>query len=167
MQLRNLFTDDNAVSPVIGVILMVAITVILAAVIGTFVLGLGDRVSEAQPNTNFGFNYSKIGDGGAQNDGLGVTHKGGNKLSQENLNISVGGTNIWGGGKEVKDSFKNGTNDLKWVKDEWQSDSITASNSLAVVEIQEGDVFGKGDKVQVIWSSDSGQTAIIGEGTVS
>jgi len=32
----------DAVSPVIGVILMVAITVILAAVIGTFVLGLGD-----------------------------------------------------------------------------------------------------------------------------
>ncbi|WP_425493242.1 type IV pilin [Halorubrum ezzemoulense] len=31
-------------SPVIGVILMVAITVILAAVIGTFVLGLGDQI---------------------------------------------------------------------------------------------------------------------------
>ena len=38
--------DDSAVSPVIGVILMVAITVILAAVIGTFVLGLGDQVQE-------------------------------------------------------------------------------------------------------------------------
>jgi flagellin-like protein len=38
--------DDSAVSPVIGVILMVAITVILAAVIGTFVLGLGDQVEQ-------------------------------------------------------------------------------------------------------------------------
>jgi len=38
--------NDSAVSPVIGVILMVAITVILAAVIGTFVLGLGDSVQE-------------------------------------------------------------------------------------------------------------------------
>lgn len=38
--------DDDAVSPVIGVILMVAITVILAAVIGTFVLGLGSQVQE-------------------------------------------------------------------------------------------------------------------------
>jgi flagellin-like protein len=35
---------DRAVSPVIGVILMVAITVILAAVIWTFVLGLGDNI---------------------------------------------------------------------------------------------------------------------------
>ena len=37
--------DDRGVSPVIGVILMVAITVILAAVVGTFVLGLGDQTS--------------------------------------------------------------------------------------------------------------------------
>ena len=45
MKASNLFNaDDRAVSPVIGVILMVAITVILAAVIGTFVLGLGDQI---------------------------------------------------------------------------------------------------------------------------
>lgn len=43
MQLKQLLgDDDDAVSPVIGVILMVAITVILAAVIRMFVLGLGD-----------------------------------------------------------------------------------------------------------------------------
>ena len=46
MDLKNLFTEDRAVSPVIGVILMVAITVILAAVIGAFVLGLGGDVDE-------------------------------------------------------------------------------------------------------------------------
>jgi flagellin-like protein len=38
--------DDRGVSPVIGVILMVAITVILAAVIASFVLGFGDSVSQ-------------------------------------------------------------------------------------------------------------------------
>ena len=44
----DLFPDeeDRAVSPVIGVILMVAITVILAAVIGTFVLNLSGSVNE-------------------------------------------------------------------------------------------------------------------------
>jgi flagellin-like protein len=41
--------DEEAVSPVIGVILMVAITVILAAVIAVFVFGLaGDLESGAQ-----------------------------------------------------------------------------------------------------------------------
>jgi flagellin-like protein len=42
MQVKKLLTDDEGVSPVIGVILMVAITVILAAVIAAFVLGIGD-----------------------------------------------------------------------------------------------------------------------------
>ncbi|WP_158056549.1 type IV pilin [Halorussus halophilus] len=47
MNLKNIkqkLTEDRGVSPVIGVILMVAITVILAAIIGTFVLGLGKNV---------------------------------------------------------------------------------------------------------------------------
>ena len=37
---------EDAVSPVIGVILMVAITVILAAVIGAFVFGMGSGVQK-------------------------------------------------------------------------------------------------------------------------
>ncbi|MFC6614473.1 type IV pilin [Halopenitus salinus] len=39
----------------IGVILMAAITVILAAVIGTFVLGLGDDLQDQQPTSSFNF----------------------------------------------------------------------------------------------------------------
>lgn len=49
MQLGKFLQNDRAVSPVIGVILMVAITVILAAVIASFVLGLGDT-SDPAPN---------------------------------------------------------------------------------------------------------------------
>jgi flagellin-like protein len=45
--------DERGVSPVIGVILMVAITVILAAVIASFVLGFGSSV---QQNVNAGAN---------------------------------------------------------------------------------------------------------------
>lgn len=40
--------NDEAVSPVIGVILMVAITVILAAVIAAFVFGMGPPAKTAQ-----------------------------------------------------------------------------------------------------------------------
>jgi len=39
-------SNQEGVSPVIGVILMVAITVILAAVIGTFVLGFADQLQQ-------------------------------------------------------------------------------------------------------------------------
>lgn len=50
-RLKAMFNDDSAVSPVIGVILMVAITVILAAVIASFVLGLGDQGEPAPQPT--------------------------------------------------------------------------------------------------------------------
>ncbi len=50
-KIKAVMDDDRGVSPVIGVILMVAITVILAAVIGTFVLGLGDSLQQAPQAT--------------------------------------------------------------------------------------------------------------------
>ncbi len=58
MNLRTLFADDVAVSPVIGVTLMVAITVILAAVIGSFVLNLGQGIQQTAPQASFGFDYT-------------------------------------------------------------------------------------------------------------
>ncbi len=50
MDLKNIFTKDDAVSPVIGVVLMVAITVILAAAIGSSVFGQGPSESAPQAN---------------------------------------------------------------------------------------------------------------------
>jgi len=50
--------DESGVSPVVGVILMVAITVILAAVIGTFVLDLGGQV---QQNAQAGVSFDESG----------------------------------------------------------------------------------------------------------
>jgi len=84
MQLNTLFTDDDAVSPVIGVILMVAITVILAAVIATFVLGLGDQVSNTSPQASFSFEWN--GASGTE-DALNVTHDGGETIQAQNLYI--------------------------------------------------------------------------------
>ena len=45
MKANEFIKEEDAVSPVIGVILMVAITVILAAVIGAFVFGMGSSLS--------------------------------------------------------------------------------------------------------------------------
>jgi flagellin-like protein len=70
-ELNEFVSDDSrAVSPVIGVILMVAITVILAAVIGTFVLGLGDSV---QTNVQAGASVSSNPVSGSQDGTITVT----------------------------------------------------------------------------------------------
>ncbi|MFB6080561.1 MAG: type IV pilin [Haloferacaceae archaeon] len=76
MQIRQFLTEDRAVSPVIGVILMVAITVILAAVIGTFVLGLGQNV-QSTPQASFSFDFNGTHD-------VVVAHEGGDKLNKDN-----------------------------------------------------------------------------------
>ena len=53
MDLKKLFKkNDKAVSPVIGVILMVAITVILAAAIGSSVFGQGNATPAPQASLN-------------------------------------------------------------------------------------------------------------------
>ena len=88
MNLKNLLQDEDAVSPVIGVILMVAITVILAAVIASFVLGLGDSQDTA-PTASFDFEYVE---GGAPNgDAIQITKSSGDDIDGANLYIR--GTN--------------------------------------------------------------------------
>jgi flagellin-like protein len=54
-------TGDSGVSPVVGVILMVAITVILSAIIATFVLDLGGSVSQ-NPSAGVTFDETAAGD---------------------------------------------------------------------------------------------------------
>ena len=72
MKLKNLFTNDRAVSPVIGVILMVAITIILAAVIGTFVIGLGDDLGGSAPSASFS--------NSVDDSTVSFTHNGGDRI---------------------------------------------------------------------------------------
>jgi len=101
MELKQLLNDDDAVSPVIGVILMVAITVILAAVIATFVLGLGDQVSNTSPQASFSFDWD--GEAGATNASpLTISHDGGDSVAANRLYVrgnsgTVTGTEATGG----------------------------------------------------------------------
>ena len=83
MNIKELFTDDSAVSPVIGVILMVAITVILAAVIGSFVLNLGGSLNDSAPQASFGFDFNTT-----SADNVTVTHQSGDTIDAERLNVT-------------------------------------------------------------------------------
>jgi len=77
-------SDDNrAVSPVIGVILMVAITVILAAVIGGFVLGLGDSLQSAPQAQLEAGTFSP----GAGNTAVELSHNGGDPITVGDLDV--------------------------------------------------------------------------------
>jgi flagellin-like protein len=135
MQLKELLTEDRAVSPVIGVILMVAITVILAAVIGTFVLGLGDQVSESAPQASFSFDFSsndgdETFDGDAQ-DNVTITHEGGETLETSNINVQ--GDN--GGSPDANN---------------WAGDTIQSGDSAEYGNVNSGET------IRVIWTNPAG-----------
>ena len=83
-------SDDRAVSPVIGVILMVAITVILAAVIGTFVLGLGDSLGDNQPSAQLSASLTEVD---SNNATLTIDHNGGDSIESGSVDVVVTGVN--------------------------------------------------------------------------
>jgi flagellin-like protein len=96
MELGQFPGDEGAVSPVIGVILVVAITVILAAVVGTYALGLGSQVDDAAPQVRFAFDYTAGGTGTANCDVSGtesadgvleITHDSGSEVPIERLGL--------------------------------------------------------------------------------
>jgi flagellin-like protein len=141
MNIKNLFKEDRAVSPVIGVILMVAITVILAAVIGTFVLGLGDQVSESAPQAQFTFDQS--GDAGTASATLTITHDGGDAIESADLIINIAGSDASG---DVTSTFP----------------SEVVAGSSATVDISSG--YSSGDEVRIVWNSpNSDKSATIGQ----
>ena len=126
MKLNELFADDDAVSPVIGVILMVAITVILAAVIGTFVLGLGSEIETTEPQAQFSF------DADSDTEKITVTHDGGQPVDPDNVEV------VASSGTDVSCS--------------WDVSEITAGNSCTTdpaLTDEEG-------TLRVTWESDDG-----------
>ena len=124
MKPKQLFKDDGAVSPVIGVILMVAITVILAAVIASFVLGLGDSAGDKAPQVSVSCDLN-----GSPNS---MTHDGGDELSYDNIEIASGGGSVQGGsgstftaGDTIAQSVNEDTQ-LRWNNPDGGSSSIIA-----------------------------------------
>jgi flagellin-like protein len=142
MNFRKLLTEDRAVSPVIGVILMVAITVILAAVIGTFVLGLGDQVSESAPQAQFTFDQNSTD--------ITITHDGGDTIPADALNVTVGSVD-----EPITDSSGFSPGDEVAAGDSFV---VGSSSSWATYTIDSEDTL------RVVWSSqNSDKTATIGQ----
>ncbi|MDQ2053206.1 type IV pilin N-terminal domain-containing protein [Halobellus sp. H-GB7] len=133
MQLKQLLADDDAVSPVIGVILMVAITVILAAVIGSFVLNLGQGVQQTAPQASFEFDYNTTN--GASN--VTITHQSGDSITASQLNTT---------GANWADSTPT------WNK---SYTTVTAGNSIT----KEAKNAFNGQTIRVVWSSQNGETS--------
>lgn len=132
-------SDDRGVSPVIGVILMVAITVILAAVIGTFVLGLGNQMGQSAPQASFGADY----DGSA--DELQITHEGGDKMAASDLSVVV-----------------DGNSDPISTYDVDESSDITAGTTVTI-DGSGGETVNSDSTVRIVWQQGGEDSAVVYE----
>ncbi|SIS12608.1 type IV pilin [Natronorubrum thiooxidans] len=150
--------DERAVSPVIGVILMVAITVILAAVIAAFVLDIGD-LDDSAPNAQFEWESNEA------NDEVTVAHQSGDDINVDDLSMTVEITDLtssedsdtvdlegdsWTAGNSI-DLAIDGSND-----DEIEITNVGGSSSNFSFANNVGEI----EKVTITWTTDSSSTII-------
>ncbi|WP_434803490.1 type IV pilin [Natranaeroarchaeum aerophilus] len=153
MNFKNFSSQENAVSPVIGVILMVAITVILAAVIGAFVIGIGDDQSTV-PQASWDFSQSTeefdtIDDNADPSVAtvVEVTHQSGSSIDHNNLEVTVNGDEAF----EIRDEATPGNADA--IFDD--GGQVSAGNSATIAA--SGDIDpagGSGDEVTIANDAD-------------
>ena len=153
--LRRLRNDDSAVSPVIGVILMVAITVILAAVIGTFVLGLGDSLEQAPQSTinagdaSAGYltaaNFSN--DSGAAFD---ISQDGGDPLTMSDVEIVI--------------NNQTGSDTARLSQGDWNSSNmvVTLDGTPLATDAADGEL-GVGSSLTISNTGSSNASLVSGE----
>lgn len=151
MNAKALTGDEVAVSPVIGVVLMVAITVLLAATAAVFVTGLGSDETGGTPTTAFDFEYSQSGSG----DELGISHASGDTVEAGTVSVSIRGAAYDGSSDDP-----NGQYDVTTFGSLGSNSEITAGTSITVTG---GDLPGSGDldlsdaTVEVVWRSPDGE----------
>jgi len=159
MRLKQLFADDNAVSPVIGVILMVAITVILAAVIASFVLGLGNQAQQGAPTATIGMDYSQAieNESNANAGILKVSHDGGDSIDYQELYIRGSGFND--SSADVRDAagesviHHNGTDGEQWNGTISGDNDQIVSGDRAIVSVNSN------YEISVVYQAQEGDTS--------
>jgi len=150
MQLTKLLQTDEerAVSPVIGVILMVAITVILAAVIASFVLGLGGE-QDVAPTATFDFNYD------ADDGDLTITHTGGDNIKTDELFVRGSGIENGQWAPETGGSGELGGDASANIDGE---SAVSSGDSVTIDDGSGGDI-DSGYVARVVWEANSGSSS--------
>ena len=154
MRLRRLARAEDAVSPVIGVILMVAITVILAAVIASFVLGLGGD-TEAVPTATFNFEKTELS---GQPDELRVTHETGTGIV--NTDLYFGSPD----GVQDEDGSPGPMNRLSWYEaaedNGANEDERVSGGDSVLIEPPNASPELEDKTIDIIWQSDGNSATL-------
>ncbi|ELY48084.1 type IV pilin [Natronorubrum sulfidifaciens] len=143
---------ERTVSPVIGVILMVAITVILAAVIAAFVLDIGD-LDDSAPQAQYDWETSNDG------ENVSISHTSGDDIDLSVLTATVDTENGTATGDLGSGDFTAGdTIEFGTEADEIQvTDSVDETLSDDGTDIEPN---GEIEEVTITWESDGTSTIL-------
>jgi flagellin-like protein len=149
MRQVSLFADDTGVSPVIGVVLMVAITVLLAATAASLFLGFQDRGTEATPSIAFEFDYNASG----ASDSMEVTHVSGEIIDAGELEVVVSGASpADANGRYTLESFPS----MSGPDTEVSAGTTVLLDESAGSLDAAGDVDLSGATVSIVWTGGDG-----------
>lgn len=108
--------DERGVTPVISVVLVVALTTIVAALVGSTALGMANHSAHAAPNIGFHTHWEA-------GDTLVIEHQSGGAVDTARLSIVVDGQEVYDG----KDLEKPGVN-----IEGWEGDEIRAGDTIEI-----------------------------------
>jgi len=157
----DLFREEDAVSPVIGVVLLVAVTVVLAATVATFALGFGDRINVTAPQAGFSTKYvanADTGDSDSWDNSFGSDHD--SDATSETARLDIGFTRGRGiAASALTVRFPGGSEAFADASDPdtpYGEDSQVGTGEEVTLAV------APGDTVRVVWTStDGGRSATL------
>jgi len=138
-------SSDRAVSPVIATILVVAITVILAAVIGATAFGFTDTFTDSPPQANLQaeeetvtINQDVSPSPGYDKDfrAVTITHTSGDNIDKDKIRVTVNGKEAYATPRPPQDFYDITTEDRNDPTHPWDTvggDSISSGDSTTIV----------------------------------
>lgn len=143
-------------TPVVGIVLLVALTLLLAATVAAFAFGIeDDGESDSVPTVAVGFEFDrKTG----TDDRLTVVHKSGQAIDTGRLDLVVSGAACVGGGTDP-----NGRYDV--AGDFGLTGPLTAGETVRIdgstVSCPSGDLDLSGAVVRVVWNPNEGTSTLL------
>ncbi len=148
--------DSRAVSPVISVILMVAVVVILSATVSVFALSIGEDTSDVSPSVTFSIDY--------QDEQVVLLHAAGEAVTTSALNVTA--VKGWRASADTLDAGERITAnprpdaesiDIVWANE--QSSAILRTVDVSALDVRSlvvNDGFERGtDLVAEKWTQDT------------
>jgi len=117
---------------------MVAVTVILAAVIGAFVLDLGDDASSTAPQAQFSYDFD-------DQTNATIIHTSGDDIDSDTIRVTLAGEEAYP--DPQGDIDNNGG---------WDEDTIQTADAINIFNESGGDIAERGDTIRIIWEDPSG-----------